>query len=114
MKTTTRILFAVASLCPLIGFASCSDGADAKTSMESGKQPGDVRPVDLMITERVRYALQEEKATAGELAGVGISTVDGVVTLTGSVSSAAVRDRFYVVTKAVGSVTRVDNKLTIK
>jgi hyperosmotically inducible protein len=67
--------------------------------------------VDRAISERVRQALAEDRALAGEASAIEVWTTDGVVRLSGSVSSAAVRSRMGVVANAVGSVKRVQNEL---
>jgi osmotically-inducible protein OsmY len=115
MKTLHILLLTV----PLVVPAGCKK-ANASPSPEpaaaapGSPMPADETPVDHIITERVKLALQQERGLDKELGLVGIATRQGVVTLTGTVSSQAVRDRFTIVTKAVGSVVRVDNQLTFK
>jgi osmotically-inducible protein OsmY len=113
MNTTKKLLLVL----PLLVVAACSKSYGSKDSQAtsmSSSDSADVTPVDTLITERVRFALQQERTLAPELATVGVTTREGVVKLTGTVSSEAIRDRFTIVTKAVGSVARVDNQLTIK
>jgi osmotically-inducible protein OsmY len=70
--------------------------------------------VDRAISERVRQAFAEDRTLASEASAVGVRTQDGVVRLSGTVSSAAVRSRMGVVANAVGSVKRVQNDLAPK
>jgi osmotically-inducible protein OsmY len=71
-------------------------------------------PIDRLISERVRQAILGERALALELRTVLVQTQEGVVRLTGTVSSEAVKSRMGVVANAVGSVTRVENQLEVK
>jgi osmotically-inducible protein OsmY len=70
--------------------------------------------VDRQVSSRVRQALLDDRAIAPEASAVSILTQDGVVQLTGTVSSEAIKARVDVVAKAVGSVKRVVNELQVK
>ena len=70
--------------------------------------------VDRAISERVRQAIREDKTVAAEAGSIGITTKDGVVKLTGTVRSLAVKQRVAVLASAAGSVVRVDDQLTVK
>lgn len=75
-------------------------------------QPDEL-PVDRLVSERVLTAFLNERAIAPEAQAVRIHTVEGVVHLSGQVSTDAVKKRMVVVANAVGSVTRVVDELTV-
>ncbi len=89
--------------------ASAADGAIPGQALE---QRGE-RPIDLAISDRVREAILRDKRVATDAGSIRVATQDGVVTLSGFVTSDAVKKRAAVVAKAVGSVVRVDNKLVV-
>jgi osmotically-inducible protein OsmY len=67
-----------------------------------------------VITERVRQAFLDDASVAQEVANVAVTAQDTVVQLTGSVRNEVVHQRVVAVTRAVGSVTRVDDQLTVR
>jgi osmotically-inducible protein OsmY len=70
--------------------------------------------LDHVISDRVRHALEEETLLGQEARNIGVTTKEGVVTLTGAVSNITVKQRAGVVATAVGSVVRVDNQILVK
>ena len=70
--------------------------------------------VDRAISERVRQAIRDDKTVAAEAGNIGVTTKDGVVTLTGTVRSSAIKQHIAVVASAAGSVVRVDDQLMVK
>jgi osmotically-inducible protein OsmY len=70
--------------------------------------------LDHVISDRVRHALEQDAALSQDVHAIGVSTKDGAVTLTGAVSSVAVKQRAVVVANAVGSVVRVNDQLVVK
>src|SRR6186713_2469607 len=69
--------------------------------------------VDAAVSDRVRQAILADSSLRAEAETVRVSTQAGVVTLAGSVRTAALRERMQVVVRAVGSVVRVDNRLVV-
>jgi len=104
-------------LVPLLLIPACAEshGSDAnqKPAGSGTPLPADEQPMDRIITERVQLALQQERPLELDLPNVQVSAREGVVTLSGRVSTPEIKDRFGIVTSAVGSVVRVDNKLSI-
>ena len=70
--------------------------------------------VDRAISFRVRYAFENDASFAPEAMNVSVATKEGVVTLTGYVGNAALVERAGRIAAAVGSVVRVDNRLTVR
>ena len=70
--------------------------------------------VDRQVSSRVRQALLDDRTTAADASAVSILTKDGVVRVSGMVSSETVKTHVGVVANAVGSVKRVDNRLGVK
>lgn len=70
--------------------------------------------VERTISDRVRLAFSEDRTLAADARGVSVLTQNGVVRLSGTVASEAVKTRMGVVAHAVGSVVRVDNRLEVK
>jgi len=70
--------------------------------------------VDRAISFRVRQALENDPSFAPEAMNVSVATKEGVVTLTGYVGNAAFVERAGRIAAAVGSVVRVDNRLTVR
>ena len=68
--------------------------------------------VDRAISDRVRFALGQDAALSSEASGIQVWSQGGIVTLSGTVSGPSVRDRATIVASAVGSVVRVENRLT--
>jgi len=68
--------------------------------------------VDRAISDRVRFALGQDTALSSEASEIQVSSQGGIVTLNGTVSGPSVRDRATIVASAVGSVVRVENRLT--
>ncbi len=68
--------------------------------------------VERAISDRVRSAIAQDAALSSEASGIQVSTQGGIVTLIGKVSGPTARDRATIVAGAVGSVVRVENRLT--
>jgi osmotically-inducible protein OsmY len=68
---------------------------------------------DAATLDRVRAAIGSDNALRYEAGRVQISTRDGVVTLRGTVSRQAIRQRMEQVARSVAGVPRVVNLLTI-
>jgi hyperosmotically inducible protein len=67
--------------------------------------------VDRAVSDRVRSAFAEDAVLSKE-AEIRVSSQGGIVTLTGAVSGPSARDRATIVANAVGSVVRVENRLS--
>jgi osmotically-inducible protein OsmY len=108
-----KALTLIPLLLPLL-LPSCKK-AHADT-LDPQAQPGasEESGMDLVIRERVVYALQQERPLKPDLGTVQVHVKDGNVTLTGTASTEENRKRFYIVANAVGSVVRVDNQITVK
>jgi hyperosmotically inducible protein len=70
--------------------------------------------VDAVVSERVRQAFRNDATLADEVANVGVLSKDGVVQLSGSVRTEDVHERAVTLARAVGSVVRVDDRLTVR
>lgn len=66
------------------------------------------------ISDRVRLALRGDRTTGPEAGSVSVLTQKNTVSLTGTVSSDAVKARCTAVARAVGSVNGVDNRLEVR
>ena len=81
----------------------------------SGAQATDQETgTDILIRQNVLLALQQERVLKPDVPNVQVRVKEGSVTLTGTASSDANRQRFYTVANAVGSVVRVDNQIVVK
>jgi len=69
--------------------------------------------LDGMISDRVREAILADRTLAVEASTVRVSTSDGVVTLSGSVSTVPRKERMGILANSVGSVVRVENELVV-
>jgi hyperosmotically inducible protein len=81
--------------------AGMEHGATSETSL------------DRSISARVREAVTSEDALSGSAKNLSIRSVDGVVTLRGSVQSAREKDRVTELVTSIDGVKRVDNQLVI-
>lgn len=108
---------------PLFLLAACAESvASSKPTGESTQvynatasvgQSSEELPVDQMVSERVRAAFLDDRKLAAEARAVFIRTEDGVVHLSGPVSTEIIKSRMSVVANAVGSVKRVVNELIV-
>jgi hyperosmotically inducible protein len=69
---------------------------------------------DWAITTKVKAAILSDTSISGSARFVSVSTTNGVVTLTGSVSSREDRDKIVRIANNVRGVKDVDNQMTIK
>ena len=110
----TKLLTLILLLLPPLLLPSCKKAhatpADPQTQSVIDEETG----TDLIIRERVISALRQERTLQSDLPNVRVQVRDGNVALTGTASSEANRNRFGIVTKAVGSVVRVDNQIVVK
>jgi hyperosmotically inducible protein len=89
---------------------------DVKTGAATHENPPEnpaENPIDELISQRVRTAFLADDLVAPESGNIRVLTLDGVVRLSGTVSSAATRERAETTANSVGSVVRVDNRLSI-
>lgn len=68
---------------------------------------------DWVITTKVKTEILADTSISGSARFVSVSTTDGVVTLTGSVSSKSDRDKIVKIAKNVSGVKKVNNQITI-
>ena len=93
----TRILLAIALIAPLL-LAAC------------GKTVGETID-DATITTRVKTAILNDPEVGG--LRIDVDTFKGVVPLSGSVKSAAERDKAMAIAQKIGGVTAVKSTLQI-
>lgn len=101
----------VASLV-LGGCAALVVGGGAAGSYPSASGADNQRSADEKITAGVRAELSADRMLAG--ADITVSTVSGVVTLVGVVSSYSARSQAETLAASVGGVAVIDNRLKIK
>jgi hyperosmotically inducible protein len=103
----------------LLCVSACSrfdeDGMKLPGASLSGAGPQSTlgAAMDVVISDRVREAILADRTLTAEAATVRVSTRDGVVTLSGSVSTAPRKERMGILASSVGSVVRVDNELVV-
>lgn len=69
---------------------------------------------DRAITLRIREALMEDGSFSGSAKSIGIESVNGVVTLRGTVRNKQERSQLMTLASAVPGVQRVDNQLQLR
>lgn len=99
------------------GDAGRVEGADdqtapGRTTLTAGEQS--VAPADVALAQKVRAALGKDTNLAARAKDVEIVSEGGVVTLRGSVRSAAEKAAFEADAKKVAGVKRIDNQLAIE
>ena len=87
-----------------------ADTVGEKMSAQSAK--AGVAIEDTEITTKVKAAIFAEPGL--KTLQISVDTINGVVTLTGSVNSQANRDRAKALASAVADVKRVENQLIVK
>ncbi len=97
---------------------SSNGGYSSNTSNQhnsgcSGYQSDTSDTSDTGITTRVKSAIMSDTSISGSTRFVSVSTTNGVVTLTGTVSSSQDMHRVVHIANGVQGVKRVDNQLTI-
>ena len=93
------------------GEATENSAANAGHAMVDVYHGAKTATIDTTITAKVKTTLGEDAATKHE--EIHVTTVDGVVTLRGKVSSASVADRATHLAEQTDSVKSVRNKLKI-
>lgn len=137
MKTSGKFTLGGIAILLIAGLAACDQPGPAETAgkkidqtaTEAGKAIADTtEKVGDKISEqgaKTGVAIDDTEITAKVKASIfaepglktlqiGVDTVKGVVTLTGSVDSAASSDRVKDLAAAVAGVNSVDNRLAIK
>ena len=87
-----------------------ADSVGEKMSAQSAK--AGVAIEDTEITAKVKAAIFAEPGL--KTLQISVDTINGVVTLTGSVNSQVSRDRANALASAVADVKRVENQLIVK
>ena len=87
-----------------------------EVAKETAAAPSDSAesPPDRIISEKVRQAIADDGTVAMDSPTVIVATANAVVTLTGSVSKPANKERIETLARDVVGVTRVDNQLEVK
>ena len=70
--------------------------------------------LDWIVARRVTDALYDDRALRREAAVIRIGSEEGIVTLEGTMSCLAVKDRAYKAARAVEGVFQVENRLTVR
>lgn len=102
----TRQLFAAIALGTTAAFATLAHAADGKPKQSVGEYASDTA-----ITGKVKAALVADKDLSA--LDVAVETNNGVVTLTGTVGTAAQADKAAVVTRGVEGVKQVNNNVKV-
>lgn len=84
----------------------------AGEKMKEGRDEMRVQLSDSAITTKVKAALLADSMIAS--LNIQVTTLDGVVTLTGDVSTLEISEKVSEIAKAVSEVKQVSNTLTIK
>ncbi len=113
MKTCKKMKHLLFGSLVLLGTASAAvtvQAADPKTPavQHESVQPGS----DTWITTKVKAALLAAKDTSG--LDVKVETVNGVVSLSGTVDSQLEADRAVAVARGIEGVTRVESSVTVR
>jgi len=95
MKLSKRIVLIVTSISLILGAVACNHGDD-----------------DATLTGNVKAKIASDSGLS--TAPVNVETKDGVVTLTGTVNSAADKSRAEQLARSVEGVKSVTNNLTVK
>ncbi|OZI74229.1 BON domain-containing protein [Bordetella genomosp. 12] len=102
----TRQMFAAIALGTTAAFATLAHAADEKPKQSVGEYAS-----DSAITGKVKAALVGDKDLSA--LDVAVETNNGVVTLTGTVGTAAQADKAAVVTRGVEGVKQVKNNVKV-
>jgi osmotically-inducible protein OsmY len=70
--------------------------------------------LDQLISLRVVDAFSEDQSLRRDVGALRISIRDGAVTLAGTMSSQAAKDRARLIAEGVAGVKRVENQLTVR
>lgn len=112
----TRILAAaLAAATAMLASPAIAQDQDANPTGDAGDQAASRdsgQPVeDTWITTKVKSALLVDEDAPGTR--IEVDTVDGVVTLSGSVDTQAEADQAVAAARGIEGVKRVDSKLTV-
>ncbi len=105
-----KILF-IPALCILC--ASCNSDSGNVLGYSSGNNKEQSQPADWEITANVKKTLLMDSSLSAHARLISVTTNDGVVVLTGTVSSKDERRKVVKMVKSVTGVKSVDNQLTI-
>lgn len=116
-KTISSGLLAAGLMAAGLALAACSSDSQSPAGQisQGAKQMGQgisAAASDTAITTKVKTGMAAD--TGLNSFHIHISTTNGVVTLTGTVDSAATRDLAGQVAAQTGGVVRVDNDLKVK
>ena len=98
-------------LCLLCVGCGYNNNSDSNCCVQSQSEENSS---DWSITTKVKAAIMSDTSISGSAHFVSVSTNNGVVTLTGSVSSREDRDRIVKIARNVRGVKSVDNQMTLK
>ena len=104
-----RNAFIVAGIAATLGLGAAGCG---KSADQSSKQAGATQDItDTAITAGVKAKLAMDRDL--DSSDITVSTTNGTVTLTGSVSDSAARSAAETATRSFAGVTNVNNRLTV-
>jgi hyperosmotically inducible protein len=102
----------VADVVDNITIGSSSEPGSAPTTGRVGETPASEAMTDAGITAKVKARLLADPDVSG--LRIDVDTRDGIVTLSGTVGSAAEKARAVELVGKVDNVARVDNRLTVR
>jgi hyperosmotically inducible protein len=117
IDSATRTLAAVVAMIALAGLAGCnretsySANRPATSAMGGAGEKLAARVDDAKIVTRVKAGLASDKDTSAMK--IDVDSRGGVVTLTGTVPSAAAQSRAVQIARDVKDVKSVDSRLTV-
>ena len=85
---------------------------DAEEATKNAAAKSAVAATDAAITSKINFALVADDQL--KAAKINVDTKDGKVVLTGTAPDTGSRDRATAMSRAVGGVVDVDNRLTVK
>lgn len=100
--------FLLRSVLVVVFFATLLGGCDSRSGRTVGQNVDDTS-----ITAAVKAKLAAEQG-ASTLTGVNVDTSAGIVSLSGTVESEALKQRAATLAQQVGGVTRVVNNLQVR
>lgn len=92
---------------------SCGGNSSTNNSVRIAQSQADTQSSDWQITLNVKEALLSDGNLSAGNRFISVSTTNGVVTLTGGVSSEDQMNEIVKIVKGVPGVVSVDNQLTI-
>lgn len=94
-------------------FCSCAGNSNSNNYVRVNQSQDQSTPADWEITLHVKEALLTDGSLSAGNRFISVSTTNGVVTLTGTVSTRDQMNRIVRTVESVDGVTSVDNQLTI-